>query len=225
MQERIKMKKVNCDENLKILNLYAGIGGNRKLWENVQVTSVEINEDIAKIYKDYFPNDKIIIGDAHKYLLEHYNEFDFIWSSPPCQSHTRLNAMSKKNKRYPDMKLYQEIIFLKQWFKGKYVIENVIPYYKVLIQGYRLDRHIFWSNFRIFKKDRLERPFAMLSAKKKDYENYLGFDLSRYKTKTNQTQLLRNCVNPKTGLHILDCAREKIKSDNAFQYDLFRDCA
>lgn len=26
---------------IKVLNLYAGIGGNRKLWEGVEVTAVE----------------------------------------------------------------------------------------------------------------------------------------------------------------------------------------
>jgi len=71
---------------MKVLNLYAGIGGNRKLWEDVDVTAVELNPDIAKIYQDFFPNDKVIVADAHKYLLKHYKEFDFIWSSPPCQT-------------------------------------------------------------------------------------------------------------------------------------------
>ena len=33
---------------MKILNLYAGIGGNRKLWKDVQVTAVELNSEIAK---------------------------------------------------------------------------------------------------------------------------------------------------------------------------------
>ena len=50
---------------MKILNLYAGIGGNRKLWGGVDVTAVEINPDIAAIYQDLFPDDTIIIDDAH----------------------------------------------------------------------------------------------------------------------------------------------------------------
>ena len=74
--------------SIKVLNLYAGIGGNRKLWKGVEVTAIEINPEIAKIYQDFFPNDKVIITDAHQYLLEHYKEFDFIWSSPPCQTHS-----------------------------------------------------------------------------------------------------------------------------------------
>ena len=103
------------------MNLYAGIGGNRKLWENVEVTAIEIDEDVAQIYKDNFPNDTVITGDAHQYLLEHYNEYDFIWSSPPCPTHSRMNFLlnEKGDKmKYPDMKLYQEILLLKHFFRG-----------------------------------------------------------------------------------------------------------
>lgn len=64
---------------MKILNLYAGIGGNRKLWgEDNEVTAIEYDENIAKIYQENFPNDKVIVTDAHEYLLEHFREFDFI---------------------------------------------------------------------------------------------------------------------------------------------------
>ena len=47
---------------MKVLNLYAGIGGNRKLWEDVEVTAVEYNKDIAAIYQDFFPKDKVVIS-------------------------------------------------------------------------------------------------------------------------------------------------------------------
>ena len=50
---------------MKILNLYAGIGGNRKLWGNEhEITSVEFNEKIANQYHKLYPNDKIIVADA-----------------------------------------------------------------------------------------------------------------------------------------------------------------
>ena len=75
---------------LKVLNLYAGIGGNRKLWEGVEVTAVEINPEVSQIYQDHFPDDIVITGDAHQYLIEHYKEFDFIWSSPQCRSHSKF---------------------------------------------------------------------------------------------------------------------------------------
>ena len=56
---------------MKILNLYAGIGGNRKLWgEKHKITAVEYDENIAAIYKDLYPNDNVIVADAHDYLLQ-----------------------------------------------------------------------------------------------------------------------------------------------------------
>ncbi len=91
---------------LKVLNLYAGIGGNRKLWEDVEVTAVEYEPKIAAIYQDFFPNDKVVIGDAHQYLLENFSKFDFIWASPPCPTHSRMNQLSNvqenKSVKYPE---------------------------------------------------------------------------------------------------------------------------
>lgn len=190
---------------MKILNLYAGIGGNRKLWGNVDVTAVEFNPDIAKIYKDNFPNDNVIVGDAHQYLLDHYQEFDFIWSSPPCQSHSsfRHNICVRyrgTKAEFPDMKLYQEIVFLKHHFKGKWVVENVKPYYIPLIQpDIELQRHYFWNNFKIdkavFETDKIR------TAQIPDLQRLHGYDLSGYKIK-NKRQILRNCVLPALGAHI-----------------------
>ena len=147
---------------MKVLNLYAGIGGNRKLWGNDdEITAVEFDEQIAKIYQDNFPNDKVVIGDAHQYLLEHFREFDFIWASPPCPTHSRARKLlSVKKKKdgttyeqnkpvYPDMRLYEEIILLQHYYNGLYCIENVIPYYEPLIEAQKVGRHLFWSNFKI----------------------------------------------------------------------------
>ena len=84
---------------IKILNLYAGIGGNRKLWHgDIEVTAVEYDREIAKIYKQIYPSDNLIVTDAHQYLLTHYNEFDFIWSSPPkfrCH-HSSIDELQKR---------------------------------------------------------------------------------------------------------------------------------
>lgn len=135
---------------MKILNLYAGIGGNRKLWgDEHEITAVEYDENIALVYKTLFPNDEVIVTDAHEYLLNHFKEFDFIWASPPCQTHSSFRQNIGVRYRgveaiYPDMKLYQEIIFLKYNFKGKWIVENVNPYYRPLIEpDVELDRHKF----------------------------------------------------------------------------------
>lgn len=141
---------------LRVLNLYAGIGGNRKLWDNVEVTAVENNPKIAAVYQDLYPNDTVIVGDAHQYLLDHYAEFDFIWSSPPCPTHSRARYGLGFHGHgfaavYPDMRLYQEIILLKHHFKGQYCIENVQAYYKPLIEPLSIGRHWYWVNFPIEK--------------------------------------------------------------------------
>ena len=194
---------------MKILNLYSGIGGNRQLWTDVEVTSVEINPQIANIYSDFYPNDNIIIGDAHLYLLENYHKYDFIWSSPPCQSHSSFRqniCVRYRNTKpeYPDMKLYQEIIFLQYNSKCKWVVENVKPYYEPLIHGKLIQRHLFWSNFGIeninIKNDDIR------TAQIPQLQKQLNINLNKYKL-TNKRQILRNCVEPKLGLHILNQAK------------------
>ncbi len=206
---------------MKILNLYAGIGGNRKLWGNEhEITAIEINESIAQIYTDLFPNDTIIVGDAHEYLLHHFRKFDFIWSSPPCPTHSRLRTMNK-DIVYPDMSLYSEIILLQKWFKGLWIIENVIPYYTPLIQpSLILHRHTIWCNFKI-----IQMMFEKLETCKKDKEreflqDKLGFDLSGY-SGIDKRQVLRNCVVPEMGLHILNCSMEKLNDMDTEQTKLF----
>lgn len=203
---------------MKVLNLYAGIGGNRKLWPDYcDVTAVEINPDIAEIYKDFFPEDEVIVADAHKYLLEHYDEdWDFIWSSPPCPTHSKVQFSNggRWPMKYPDMKLYQEIIFLKNWFSGKWVVENVKPYYKPLIEPQESGRHCFWSNFHITDKDYEVQIGTLMHGTRKrtireaqipELSALHDFDLSDYDV-ANKRKLLRNCVIPKLGLHVFNCA-------------------
>ena len=196
----------NKMKQIKVLNLYAGIGGNRKLWTNVDVTAVEIDPKIAEIYQDFFPDDKVIVGDAHQYLLDHYKEFDFIWASPPCPTHSRLNfpMIAKGINRYIDMKLWQEIIFLKWNFKGVWVVENVITYYEPLIKPKLIGRHYYWSNFIIPKiKEHINDDIAI--AKTSVLEKHHNIDLSKYNFKDKRL-LLRNAVNPQHGLHIFNMA-------------------
>ena len=139
---------------MKILNLYAGIGGNRKLWgDEHEITAVEFEDKIADKYCELFPNDTVIVADAHQYLLDHYKEFDFIWSSPPCPSHSRVrfSQMNRENFNpiFPDFKLYEEVVFLDNYFKGKYCVENVIPFYEPLIPAQKRGRHSYWTNFKL----------------------------------------------------------------------------
>jgi DNA (cytosine-5)-methyltransferase 1 len=192
---------------MKVLNLFAGLGGNRKLWGNVEVVAVELDQRIAEIYQDHFPGDKVVVGDAHQYLLDHYKEFDFIWTSPPCQTHSTFRQNFQVKVRgvspiYPDMRLYEEIIFLKHNTQSRWVVENVKPYYAPLIPPQtELQRHLFWSNFHIgqatFRKSNLRKEQIP------ELQERLGFDLGKYKVK-GKRQVLRNCVSPEIGLHVFN---------------------
>lgn len=200
---------------MKVLNLYSGAGGNRKLWEDVEVTAVEIVPKIAEIYQGFFPEDKIVIGDAHQFLLDHYGEYDFIWSSPPCPTHSVTNSFLHAQGviRYPDMRLWQEIVFLKTWCKGKWVVENVKSYYDPLYPPTEIDRHYFWSNFHITPY-RVNRKFNITNTRistRKDQETYLNALKEFHGLDIDDVEILRDCVYPPLGLHILKCALTQIQ--------------
>ena len=197
---------------MKILNLYAGIGGNRKLWGNTHnITAVEIDNTRAEYYQELYPKDKIIVADSHEYLLKNYMNFEFIWSSPPCPSHSDIRRCGVKAGKhesiYPDMKLYEEIILLTHFSESKWIVENVVPYYKALISPtIIIDRHYFWCNFIV-------KTFR--SNNKENIVNIHGgstvYDFNIKDTKINdKRKTLRNLVNPEIGKHLLDCAIEDI---------------
>ena len=210
---------------MKICNLYCGIGGNRKCWdkehtgEEHSITAVELNPDIAKIYQDFFPQDKVIVADAHQYLLEHYAEFDFIWSSPPCPTHTRMNIANQLSPykdntaqikqgggivpRYPSMSLYQEIIFLKHFYRGKWCVENVIAYYEPLILPSEFGGHWFWSNFFIKPIKTDSRGMGRNDTTRETLTQRKGYKWEDLKG-LDRELVLRNCVEPELGLHILN---------------------
>ena len=215
------MGKRSSNSKLKILNAYCGIGGNRKLWtpngDEHEITAVELDPKIAEIYQDYFPNDTVIVGDAHQYLLDHYNEFDFIWSSPPCQTHSqiRFNIGFKADRKYkkvdavyPEMSLYQEIILLQHYYNGIWAVENTIPYYEPLIDGRKTGGHIWWSNFYIHDIDHGNRNHR--DGTVKTLSDRKMFNLDKYDI-PNKRQILRNCVEPEVGKHILDSATKNIQ--------------
>ena len=213
---------------MKILNLYACLGGNRYKWnevkDDIEVTAVELDPDLARLYQKRFPKDKVIVADAHQYLLDYFDDFDFVWSSPPCPTHSRLNSMIIKNTgkvRYPDMKLYQEIIVLKKWFKGKFVVENVIPYYEPLIPGIKRDRHIYWTNFNLPNDlgDRKKTDLNKISCK--DLQKFHEIDLTEYKGNQSKLKIAKNLVDFEAGKTIFETMLGIVKQNNTQQNKLF----
>ena len=199
----------------KILNLYACLGGNRYKWDEVadiEVTAVELDTEAARLYQERFPNDKVIVADAHQYLLDHYKEFDFIWSSPPCPSHSRVRISQKNTKNfkpiYPDMKLYEEIIFLDNYFEGKYVVENVIAYYEPLITPQKNGRHYYWCNFKL-QGDLGERKMfknIIETGNIKELSIFHDYDFTKYKGEQRLNKMARNLVDYEVGRSILERA-------------------
>jgi DNA (cytosine-5)-methyltransferase 1 len=219
---------------MKILNLYACLGGNRYKWDEVakeagieiEVTAVELDPEAARLYQERFPNDIVIVADAHQYLLEHYQEFDFIWSSPPCPSHSKVRFTQKSRESfvplYPDLKLYEEILFLDNFYKGKYVVENVIPYYEPLIQGQKRGRHLYWTNF-ILPNDIGERK-VLIGRGTNEVNNLCEFhdyDFRQYKGEQRIDKMARNLVDYEAGKTILETALNIFKKSNVNQISIF----
>jgi DNA (cytosine-5)-methyltransferase 1 len=214
---------------MRVLNLYACLGGNRLLWDNCEVTAVELDQELARMYQERFPNDKVIVADAHQYLLDHFKEFDFIWTSPPCPSHSRARYWNSSNYDttteaiYPDMKLYEEILFLQHYYKtGKYVVENVIPFYEPLIPAKKRGRHLYWTNFNL-PLDLGDRRIQIGAGI--DELNRLclfhKIDLTSYKGEQSLLKIGRNLVDYEAGLTIYNTAKNIVKNQNINQINLF----
>lgn len=225
----------------KILNLYACLGGNRYKWDEVadiEVTAVEWDEELARLYQDRFPNDKVIVADAHQYLLDHYKEFDFIWSSPPCPTHSRMRKTNtgegerKSKATYPNMKLYQEIILLEHFFKGKYVVENVISFYEPLVIPKKRDRHYYWTNFNLPSDLKGRKASNFIHSKVSDLSKFHDYDFSILNNVKGFSQtghsegvriekIARNLVDYEAGKTILETALGIISKSNTEQTKLF----
>jgi DNA (cytosine-5)-methyltransferase 1 len=214
-------------DKLRVLNLYAGVGGNRKLWTDCQVTAVEINPAIAYVYRQQHPDDTVIVEDAHAYLEANFREFDFIWSSPPCPTHSKMaKATRHALRRYPDLKLYEEILFLQHFFDGPWCVENVVPFYEPLIPAQVRGRHAYWASGSIPNYcEPVPTDFINLAnmAGKHKLMDWLGihFDENIYVGDNHcPAQVLRNCVHPNEGLAIFNALTGR-PAPKYVQRDLF----
>ena len=215
-------------EKYRILNLYACLGGNRYKWDevadNLEITAVELDPEAARLYQERFPNDKVIIADAHQYLLDHYKDFDFIWSSPPCPTHSRARYARRNTTTpvYPDLKLYEEILFLENYFEGKYCVENVIPYYEPLIHAQKRGRHLYWTNF-ILPNDLNERKSSIMEGKDEvnKWCEFHDYDFTKYKGEQRVDKMARNLVDYEAGKTILETALNIYRKTNINQTSIF----
>ena len=215
---------------MKILNLYACLGGNRYKWnevkEDIEVTAVELDSELARLYQERFPNDKVIVSDAHQYLLDHYKEFDFIWSSPPCPTHSKIRITQKTRDtfipKFPDMKLYEEIIFLENHFEGKYVVENVIPYYEPLVAAKKRGRHLYWTNFNLPNSLNERKLDGILCTMLDEHKKLQVFhDIEVKANVGGYRDVLRNLVDYEAGKTIFETALGIIKKQDINQTELF----
>ena len=220
---------------MKVLNLYACLGGNRYKWDEVakeagvklEVTAVELDQEAAILYQERFPNDKVIVADAHQYLLENFKEFDFIWSSPPCPTHSRMRKTNtgegerKSKATYPNMMLYEEIILLEHFFEGKYCVENVIPYYEPLIAAQKRGRHLYWTNFNLPNNLNERNANNFIHSKVSELSKFHDYDFTKYKGEQRVDKMARNLVDYEAGKTILETALGIIRKQDVNQVSIF----
>ena len=212
---------------IKVLNLYACLGGNRYKWDEVadiEVTAVELDPEAARLYQERFPNDKVVVADAHQYLLDHYKEFNFIWSSPPCPSHSKARFARKSTTTaiYPDFKLYEEVVFLDNYFDGKYCVENVVPFYEPLIAGKKRGRHLYWTNFNL-PNDLQERKVSIMEGNDevKRWCEFHDYDFYQYNGSQTTVKMARNLVDYEAGKTIFSVAMGVVIKSKDNQQSLF----
>ena len=127
--------------------------------------------------------------------------------------------MSGQNRtpRYPDMRLYEEILLLKHHFNGRWVVENVMPYYQPLIAASCIGRHLFWTNFYIPECGIEERN--IMQSDMQSLKDWLGIHFDEniyYEGNHDPTQVLRNCVHPDLGEHVFNVGAKLEKQSELF---------
>ncbi len=146
---------------IKLLNSFAGIGGNTKNLDRdlFEITHVETNKKRINYLQKTFQDDITIEADAYQYILENIMEYDIVWASPPCPTHSNVRWANRTKENftyvYPDMQMYGLIFLLQRARQYEpWIVENVTPYYEPLIEPtVKLGRHMIWSNKHIpFKK-------------------------------------------------------------------------
>ena len=121
------------------------------------------------------------------------------------------------------MTLYQEIIFLQHHFEGKWIVENVTPYYEPLIPAKKRDRHLYWTNFNLpsvlSKREQAKICSGTIEVKKLcEFHNY---DFYKYKGKQPTNKIARNLVDYEAGKTILETVLGITRKQNEKQIQMF----
>ena len=189
---------------MRVLDLYAGLGGSDKGIRSVlekkgidyEYVAIEIDPKVAEAHRKNNPGSRVIVADALSWLPEVKN-FDFVWASPPCKTHSKWNMVwaSRREKHpKPDPTLW----FLIREFRSlgiNFVVENVDPYYKDPCKPtIKIGRHQFWTSFPIKKFDFIsrEKPFPEMTIR--DWLQYHQLETVEGKAQ-DKRQALRNCTH------------------------------
>lgn len=196
---------------VSVLNAYAGIGGNRHLWPaDWEITAVELDPRVAAEYARRYPADRVLVEDAHAFVLEHSGDFDAVWSSPPCPTHSRLakvNASRRGHALNPDPRLWAEIEYLRD-AGSAYVVENVHVYYPPPIPPDLVtQRHWYWTSTPPLALSTLSGT-SILSPNTTalQFATAYGLPALPHRAVANGRKAMRNAVVPIEGLEVAQAA-------------------
>jgi len=110
---------------LRILDLFCGVGGvvrgfHKYLQEQgveYEYYAVDTDRRILIAHELLNPNSITVCRDAYGFTDEELKGYDFIWASPPCETHSHLNFYNwndPKKFKEPDMRLYELILRLQK---------------------------------------------------------------------------------------------------------------
>lgn len=208
---------------MRVLNAYAGIGGNRHLWPaEWDITAVELDERIAAEYARRYPQDQTLVEDAHAFVLERAHQFDAVWTSPPCPTHSRIQRtlVSRFGKTEPDPRLWLEIEHLQQLGR-RYVVENVHTYYAPPIApDVVTDRHYYW----VSAAPALINPYEVVKLARAhstsdEIADSYGLERLAPGSVSDRRKTMRNAVVPLEGLQIAEAAFEAPTEDEVRRYE------
>jgi DNA (cytosine-5)-methyltransferase 1 len=113
----------------------------------------------------------------------------------------------------------KRLFFLDKFFKRKYVVENVIPYYEPLITAQKRGRHLYWANFKL--PNFTSRDAKIREWQLPELEKHHNIDLSGYNGSQNKRKIARNLVDYEAGRTIFETALGIIKNKDNKQTQLF----